>query len=174
MKILTALIGIGIFLFAAYYAIGLYMKEVPQGGAPALPQLLDDGEYLGFIHAVDGGSSAIQFDDAVWLVGTKAQDAAIAAGLCTEETREECTPNGYFIQNALVKDELVFVHPNARVIMATLGMEDPEWSVEESREIALTDFATLINDPARHWLFLPYRITILDGVITQIEEVYIP
>src|SRR3989344_3027470 len=68
---------------------------------PANSAALRDGEYLGFIHAVGAGSRAyIEFDDAVWLSGAAGEDAAIVAGLCTEETRSECLPNDYFLKNS--------------------------------------------------------------------------
>lgn len=131
-----------------------------------------DGKYLGYIHDVSVPDLMISFDDAVWLAGAAAQDAAIAAGRCTEANRSECTPNDYFIKNEKVHDEIVSLDQNALLFMQTWKMEETGEVAE--REIGLNDFAKLINDPVLHWRTLPYNITIQSGKITRIEEVYIP
>lgn len=131
-----------------------------------------DGKYLGYIHNVDVLERRILFDDAVMLNGVAAQDAAIEAGYCTEENRPECTPNDYFIKNAEVRDETVPLDPNMLLFMQTWKME--ETGEVAMREIGLNDFAKLINDASVHWSQLPYTITVQNGKVTQIEEVYIP
>ena len=136
----------------------------------ALIVLLAGG--LGFIHALTDNNTAFDFDDATWLTGAAAEDAAIEAGLCTEETRGECTPNDFFIKNEVVKDERLVLDPNTLVLMMTWRME--ETSEVAPHEISLADFATLINDPALHWSSLPYAVVVADSVVVQIEEVYVP
>jgi hypothetical protein len=130
-----------------------------------------DGIYLGFIHGVDVGKREIQFDDAVWLSGTKGEDAAIKAGHCTEETRTDCLPNDYFISNSLVKNLVLQLNPDAIIFMKT-------WEAEKfgilDREIGFADFSKLISDKENRWDNVPYNITIQDGKVIRIEEVYIP
>lgn len=131
-----------------------------------------DGKYLGYIHDVSAPDLTILFDDAVWLTGVAAQDAAIEAGHCTEANRSECTPNDYFIKNEKVRDEILSLGQNALFFMQTWKMEETGEVTE--REIGLNDFAKLINDLALHWRALPYNITIQNGEIIRVEEVYIP
>jgi hypothetical protein len=131
-----------------------------------------DGEHLGFIHAFTDNNTAIDFDESLWLTGTEAEDAAIRAGLCDEETRGDCLPNDFFIENAEVQDERVAIAPGVKISMQTWKME--ETGEVAAREISLSDFAALIDDPAAHWQELPYRITIDNNMVTNIEEVYIP
>lgn len=131
-----------------------------------------DGKYLGYVHEIDAGKMVLAFDDAVWLTGKAAEDAAIEAGHCTEDTRSECVPNDYFIKNADVRDELLPLDRNLRLFMQTWKMEETGMVAE--REINLTDFSGLINDRSLHWRNLPYNVTIQNGKVTRIEEVYIP
>lgn len=131
-----------------------------------------DGKHLGYIHNADVQGLLISFDDAAWLTGVAAQDAAIEAGLCSEANRSECTPNDYFIKNEKVRDEAVSLDRNAVLFMQTWKME--ETGEVAAREISLADFARLINDQKLHWRQLPYNITVQNGKITRIEEIYIP
>lgn len=132
---------------------------------------LVDGTYLGFIRSVSGGT-AIAFDDAVWLTGEAGEDAAIAAGLCDEASRAECLPNGFFIENVDHSASFIALGNAVRVVMQTYGME--ESGVVEPREIDLNTFERLVNDTAARWNDLPYEITVEDGAVDLIEEVYVP
>ena len=131
-----------------------------------------DGAHLGFIHEVDLASNELAFDDAVWLTGVEAQDAAIEAGYCTESNRSECTPNGYFIKNASKVDETILIDETASFYMQTWKME--ETGEVTTREISYTEFADLVNNTDLHWRQLPYTITVYGGRVTKVEEVYIP
>ncbi|RJR13352.1 hypothetical protein C4585_02225 [Candidatus Parcubacteria bacterium] len=131
-----------------------------------------DGAHFGFVHAFTDNNTAMDFDDAVWLTGTVAEDAAIRAGICTEETRMECLPNDFFIENSEKKSERLAIHPDVTVVMQTWNME--ETGGVRNQEISLTHFANLINDPTLHWRNLPYRITVVGDEVTRIEEVYVP
>lgn len=142
---------------------------VPSSGAQGS---FRDGKHLGYIHDINVPDLTILFDDAVWLTGTAAQNAAIEAGRCTEANRSECTPNDYFIKNEKVRDESVLIDSNALLFMQTWKMEETGEVTE--REIGLVDFAKLVNDPTLHWRTLPYNITIQNGKIIRIEEMYIP
>ena len=127
---------------------------------------------FGFIRSATTGTTAqIAFDDALWLSGSAGEDAAIQAGLCTEATRAECLPNDFFIYNETEKSTSLPLDPSAVIYMLT-------WHAEEQgvkrENIRLFDFAKLVNDPNQHWNKLSYNVTIQDGRIIMIEEVYIP
>lgn len=156
--LIVVLISAGI-----YYFLAVKLPEATRIG---------DGKYLGYIHNVDTRDLKIAFDDAVWLSGKAGEDAAIEAGHCTEKTRSECLPNDYFIKNAEVVDENLLIAGDARVFMQTWKME--ETGEVATREIGMSDFAELINNQTLHWRQLPYNITIQNGKVTKIEEVYIP
>lgn len=132
---------------------------------------LADGTYLGFIRLVSD-DSAIAFDDAVWLTGEAGEDAAIAAGLCDDSSRAECLPDGFFIENTDPSASLIALGSSVRIVMQTYRME--ESGVVEPQEIDLDAFERLVNDTAAHWNDLPYEITVEDGAVGLIEEVYVP
>lgn len=127
---------------------------------------------FGFIRAVEGsGPYAIAFDEARWLTGEAAENAAIASGRCSEETRSECLPNGFFILNESDNTESYAIADDAIIAMMTLNMETE--NVHET-QVSQQQFSDLINDEAQHWHELPYQMLVKDGVVTIIEEVYIP
>lgn len=137
-----------------------------------LPIPFRDGLYLGFINKIqttNGGT--LVFDDAVWLTGRRGEDAAIKAGYCDEETRSECLPNDYFIENTKKLDELLPLDPGVVIFMKTWDAGD-QGIVD--KEIGLEEFSNLINDSSLHWNKLPYNISIINKKVVQIEEVYIP
>ncbi len=169
MKWIVRILILLIVVVGLFYALNGYIYNEKQGAeTPAL----SNGEHLGFIHALIDNNTAMDFDDAIWLTGTAAEDAAIAAGICTEETRNECTPNGYFIQNSTRDDARISIDPQTVVVMQTKNME--ETGGIEAKQISLTEFASLINDQNLHWNELPYTITITNNTVTRIAEVYIP
>ena len=126
---------------------------------------------FGFIRNLATTTPAIAFDDARWLSGKAGEDAAIAAGICTEDTRADCLPNDFYILDQYKKTEIIPLAPNAIVYMLT-------WHAEaqgvKRETIPLRTFTTFINDPQPHWNQLPYNVTIQDGKIIMIEEVYVP
>lgn len=169
MKNLLYILPVIIIAVVSYW-FGFYNAAEPNSMQVSLG--FRDGTYLGYIHEVDTESSALAFDDATMLTGTAAQDAAITAGYCTETNRSECTPNDFFIKNTEVNDEMLLLDDSVLVFMQTWKME--EVGEVAVREIALNDFARLINDQSLHWQRLPYVLIIQNGKVTQIEEVYIP
>lgn len=158
-----------VVLVAVFYVFNSYIYNEKQDQGS---MILSDGQHFGFIRAFTDNNSAIDFDDAEWLTDKAAQDAAIAAGACTEETREECLPNNFFINNESKITERVPVGSNAKVIMQTWKME--ETGQITSKEITLAELASVLNIPTMHWSQLPYEITIMNGEIVLIDEVYLP
>ena len=124
---------------------------------------------FGFITAVEGNT--IVFDEARWLTGKEGEDAAIAAGLCTEATRAECLPNDFYIVNDAPTTVPLILSGDAMIAMATLHME--EEGVKET-QISIEEFAKLINDSNLHWNKLPYQMIVESGEVVVLEEVYVP
>jgi len=158
IKILAvALLVVAVGLFA-------YKNELSQKqNAP------EDGEYFGFIRSLN--SDEVNFDGARWLNGKEGEDAAIRAGVCTEETRTECLPNNFFIDNSSKDTRKIQLDSSLEIRMATWRME--ELGVTET-PITLGEFREAINNSELHWSQLPYRISISNGRIVKISEVYLP
>ena len=140
------------------------------GCGPAAP--LADGVHLGFIRSVNMADGfEIAFDDARRLSGKEGEDAALAAGHCTEETRSDCLPNDYFILNTSSATMKLVGGTGLRIFMQT-------WEAGEQgvmiNEADASEFAELVNDSAQHWSKLPYNVTLRNDRVTQIEEIYIP
>lgn len=126
---------------------------------------------FGFITAFDATARAISFDNALWLFGAEGENAAIAAGLCTEETRGECLPNDFYIYNEEAKSVHIPLADSVAIYMVTWNAAD---GGVKRQFIKIDEFAKLINDPALHWSKLPYNVTIKNGEVIMIEEVYVP
>lgn len=126
---------------------------------------------FGFIRRVDTENNTVLFDNALWLTGTPGEDAAIEAGLCTEETREECLPNDYYIYNADADSVSIPLASNITIYMLT-------WNAGAAgirrQFIRPEEFAALINDESQHWSQLPYNVSIKNNDVIMIEEVYVP
>jgi len=156
------MIGTILILMFAGGAYFWYLASTPSGGV----------EQVGFIRSVTtNGNYGIFFDEAVWLSGTEGEDAAIAAGLCTEVTRRDCLPNDFIIKNETETTELLEFGTGIIVTMQTLGMEE---NGVKDRTISKQEFEQLINDPQAHWRQLPYRILLRNGHVTEVTEIYIP
>jgi hypothetical protein len=126
---------------------------------------------FGYIPRINVIERIVTFDDARWLSGAAGEDAAIAAGLCTEETRADCLPNDFYIYNALKNEVSIPAADTITVYMLT-------WNAGEAgikrQFIKFDDFAQLVNDPEAHWRNLPYNITVKNNEVIMIEEVYVP
>jgi hypothetical protein len=126
---------------------------------------------FGFVRSLDSTKREIVFDDALWLSGETGENAAIAAGLCTEETRADCLPNDFYIYNDAEIGEVIPLASNITVYMLT-------WNAGEEgikrQFIPLAEFTKLINDSTAHWNKLPYNVSIKNGEAIMIEEVYVP
>lgn len=153
--ILLAILAGGVMIFGAILNMGA-------GGV----------EKIGFIDGVTtNGNYGIVFDEAEWLTGEEGEDAAIAAGLCTEGTRFNCLPNDFIISNPSTATQPLEFANGIIITMQTLRME--EEGVKPT-EISRQEFERLINDRSRHWNNFPYRIVVKNGLIISIEEVYTP
>jgi hypothetical protein len=149
----------------------MMMQTSEDASAPSLKMTAQEKQ-LGFIKSISlGTKSKLVFDDARWLTGKEAEDAAIRSGICTEETRNECLPNDYFIENTLYTEAYIPIATAVQVVMQTYTAETQG---VVATEIPFSEFTKLINNKSLHWAKLPYYITVQNGEITFIEEVYIP
>lgn len=126
---------------------------------------------FGFIRSLSTASSTLQFDDAQWMTGTTGEDAAIAAGICTEETRSECLPNDFYIGNVDTKPATIPLATNLTIYMLTWNAGDQGI---KRQSIRTNEFAALVNDDSQHWNKLPYNVTVKNNQVIMIEEVYVP
>ncbi|MEK7649834.1 MAG: hypothetical protein AAB367_02665 [Patescibacteria group bacterium] len=161
-RVVIILLAIPPILVLAYF---LY----PQ--APTSPAT--ERRALGFIREIrtQNGNLVLMFDDALWLTGREAEDAAIEAGHCSTETRGECTPNDYFIENKNTQTIALELPQATLIFMETYETGEPG---DKKENITTNKLVDLINDPSLHWNKLPYWITTRGTRITTIEEQYIP
>lgn len=165
---------IGLLALLALVPIFFWVNDYIYQEKQAEPLSLADGTHLGFIRALTDNGTRMDFDDGVWLTGEAALEAAIAAGECegVEQTYDNCAPAGWYIQNTDSTPESVGITSGAEFIMWTYEMEtrgEPA-SIPITREL----FGSLLGDAGAHWDELPYTITIENGTVIRIEEVYIP
>jgi hypothetical protein len=140
----------------------------------AVPKPISESQsrvLFGYIRAVDVQNKTIEFDDAVWLMGKDAEEAALAEGHCTEETRSDCVPNDYYILNPATSTVTLPLDTKVLVAMMTLHAESE--SIKET-QISFEEFARLLNDTQLPWHELPYQLFEDNNSITIIEEVYVP
>ncbi len=124
---------------------------------------------FGFVRSMDTTHKTVLFDDALWLTGKSGEDAAIAKGLCTEDTRSECLPNDFYILNEKeVKQSL----PLADTVAVYLLTWHAETKGIQREYIKLDDFAALLKESS--WSNRPYNVSLKDGKVIMIEEVYVP
>ena len=129
---------------------------------------LGDGRWFGYIKAID--TFAVEFDVAEWLSGDEANEAAIAAGYIEEG---DTVPNDYYIVND-DKTTARFSLSNAvKVTIDTIqdGLPGPApadlaWLICEFSGERPTDRVTHRDNG--------YWLTVRDGVVTEIEEQYVP
>lgn len=162
-----------ILIGTGFYIVNTYVYDQKQGDA-VTP--LSNGTHLGFIHAFTDNNTAIDFDDAELLTGKDAEEAAMAAGQCSAATRQDCAPGGYFIANPSPIDVRVVVDPQVEVYTQVWQPDEtnPDTGAFAPSLFATSDFAIFINDPGLQWQHTPYTITVHNGVVTRIEEVYVP
>ena len=129
---------------------------------------------FGFIRGIsENGNHRILFDEAEWLTGVEAENAAIAAGQCTQENRQECLPNGYYIKNTTAEQKEIVLDSRANIVMQTWKME--ETGSVAARPIQVGEFIfSVIRERSEVYTQVPYRITLANGTVVKIEEVYVP
>jgi hypothetical protein len=126
-------------------------------GSDSKPAIAD-GRHFGFIVSADPSKPAIAFDDAEFLGGEEAQQAAEAAGAVAPGE-----PIGdYFIRDADSKPVMLPVAKRARVTVVRCPT-----SCSEGHSGVFDRLETGAEHP-------PYWVTTQDGVVTKIDQQYVP
>lgn len=138
---------------------------------PSLAPELEDGEHFGFIQSVDAGAGTLVLDLAYFLTGEEANQEAAERGL------ETPVPNDYFIVND---------NPKLRTLALASDLELAllDWNncCDDFIEGDLATFADAIgaSEPITvdgqlyYGSLSPYWLTVEGGVVTRIEEQYLP
>ena len=141
-----------------------YTTPPPADGAPN-----EDGRHFTYIKEVStvDGSTVLVVDYARMLTGDEAAAAATAAG------EESPPPNDYFIvnENTLLRTFPVDTTINVRLTSRSDGVQpegyDVGFGVWQDMFVGMIEGAGIVK-------VVPYWITIEGGVITAIEEQYLP
>lgn len=122
----------------------------------------------GIVTRVTGSAGAyrLKIDYIQFLTGDEAAEAAADAG------DESPPPNDYYIVN---ENPRIREFPIEDSVRPRVVFDDNGGSVPETLEMSLADWATNFNDPtALYYRTNFYWITITDGVVTAIEQQYLP
>jgi hypothetical protein len=138
---------------------------------PSLPPELEDGEHFGFIQSVDPDEGTVVLDLAYFLTGEEADQEAAERGL------ETPVPNGYLIVNDNPKLRTLALAPDLE-----LALLDWEHCCDAFIEGDLAAFAEALDagEPITvdgHLYYgglSPHWLTVEGGVVTRIEEQFLP
>lgn len=123
---------------------------------------LPDGESFGFLQSVDPSARTLSFDLAQLFKGHEAVVAARADGEIEPEATE--IANDYYIRNVNPKLRTVAIAPGATVkVLSNNG--DPALAAGTLTALALN----LVDSPK-----LPLRVTVSQGAVTHLEQVFFP
>ena len=131
---------------------------------------------IGYIRGLweQDGQRAMAFDQIEWLTGEDAAKAMREDGLCDNGDPNCQPPNAFYIRD--LEDKLVAysLSDMVSITMQTLSHK-PDGSFKGDEPIDLERFRQLsCQDATAHLHSVPYRITLRGGVVTSIEEQYVP
>lgn len=140
------------------------------GGVSPAPEL-EDGRHFGFVQSVDPAGASMVFDLAYFLTGEEANQASEAHG------GENPVPNDYYIVNDNPRLRTLSLSPDLRVLLV-----DWDHCCDRFVRIDLEDFAAAIaaEDPVTidgrlfYGSLSPFWLTVQGGLVTKIEEQYLP
>ena len=129
---------------------------------------------LGYITAVydKNGKRYLDIDYIQWLTGDDAKKAMVEDGLCENEA--DCVvTNDYHIKNQNPKIRTFEISPQAKIYTQTLDLETT--GINWDQEITYDRFKGLFEaDVIERQKYLPYHISIGDGIVYEVTEQYIP
>jgi hypothetical protein len=144
-------------------------SESPSPSGSPSPAL-EDGLHFGFLTAVDVARRTLELDLAYFLTGDEANEAAAERG---DETP---VPNDYYIVNDNPRLRTLALGDDLRLVLL-------DWSrcCDETFRGELEPFATAVNeveavtvDGRVYQPGSPFWLTVAGGVVTRIEEQYLP
>jgi hypothetical protein len=132
---------------------------------------LQDGEHFGFVQSVDVAGGTMVFDLAYLLTGEEANQAA------AEHGDEVPVPNDYYIVNDNPKLRTLVLAPDLE-----LALLDWNHCCDTFIEGDLTTFASAVEadeivtvgEQIYYGSLSPYWVTVEEGVVTRVEEQYLP
>ena len=155
--------------------LALLLAAVLAGCGGDDEDVLADGRYFGYIRALeaDADRAKISLDVAAWLTGEQAEKAAREDGAIAPG---EPVSNDYYVRNA--QRDVAVLEVADRVRVTAVRCPD------SCRDGVRGDFAGLarsFDDPGPKTLADDYRgpqsqywVTVQDGVVTAIDEQYVP
>lgn len=159
---LPAVILVASLLFAAWWVFDYQASKAPEP--------LITSERVGYILTVENQEREyeIQFDEVALLTGEPAIAAALRTGACTEETRDDCAPNDYFIDDNTALATSLKLDRKPTVLLVQDGTST---LIESSLPTILELFAQDSYD----WREQLFRITLTeDRTVIKVEEIYLP
>lgn len=136
----------------------------------AVPTDMEDGEHFVFIRSVDESGRVVTFDLAQFFTGEQAQQAAEEDGAVQPG---EPVPNDYYIRN--VNDRLRDLSFRRNVRLRIVDWEDCCDLVPGDLEPFADAFdPDADTSGAYRGPESPYFLTVRRGVVTEIEEVFLP
>ena len=121
-----------------------------------------NGQVYGFIRAVDVARSELTLDKVDWFTGADAEHACAVDGV-PDQARLDGWCSVYYFRNVNPKLRVVAVSPDARITKlqgTTPTSED------------LQTLAGRAGTPGGE--YHPYRITVTDGAIVELTQIYQP
>lgn len=135
-------------------------QEPGPTGPAVLPTDLS-GEAYGYIRAVDVPQSQLTLDKIDWFTGAAARQACIEDGVPLDMGDNWCT--GYYFRN---------VNPALRVVTVS---SDAVIRTLEGNTLISSTLSTLADKAAiEPGSYLPYRLVVVNGAITEVTEIFQP
>jgi hypothetical protein len=132
---------------------------------------LVDGRHFGWVRAVDLEALSIEFDLASFLTGDEANEAA------EERGDETPVPNDYYIVDDNPRLRTLGVGPTLEIVLFDWNRccdETIPAGLDAFAEAIASDEPITVDGSLLYGGYSPYWITIEGGVITRIEEQYLP
>ena len=135
-----------------------------QEPGPTRPAVLPtdlSGEVYGYVRAVDVPQSQLTLDKIDWFTGAAARQACIEDGVPLDMGDNWCT--GYYFRN---------VNPALRVVTVS---SDAFIRTLVGNNLISSTLSTLADEAATGpGRYLPYRLVVVNGAITEVTEIFQP
>lgn len=139
-------------------------------GSPA-PTILPDGTHFGYVEHLDTVSGALAFDLACFYSGEEANQQAAQRG------DEVPVPNDVYIVNDNTTIRNLTVDPSVELVLLDWNRCcDPRPGADLDAFASSLGHKAFVEIGGRSYAgsLSPYRVTIEDGIVTRIEEQFLP